>query len=310
MPLGTLDRTPPPFFNQGPSAFTRLLVFSALAFFLMVADTRLRLTQPLRAVIATVLHPVQRVLLAPVEAVQVANEYLQGVHRAREKEEAAQRQLIAQADRLARLELLERENQRLRSLLELRPAVKSATQAAEVLYDAPDPYTRKVIIDRGATHGVARGSPVIDEHGVLGQVTRVYPLTSEVTLLTDKDAVIPVLNTRTLIRGLAYGDPANEGLELRFMATNADVQEGDLLSTSGVDGIYPPGVAVAKVHKVDRRADSAFAKITLKPVASMASARQVLVVRPVSEQLPPRPSAETEAADGGGAGRRKGGPKP
>lgn len=307
MPLGTLDRTPPPFFKQGPSAFTRLIVFSALAFFLMVADTRLQITQPLRAVVATVLHPVQRALLAPVEGIAVAREYLQGVERAREKEEAAQKQLISQADRLARLALLERENERLRALLELRPAVQSDTLAAEVLYDAPDPYTRKVIIDRGATQGVSRGSPVIDEQGVLGQVTRVYPLTAEVTLLTDKDAVIPVLNTRTLVRGVAYGDPANDGLELRFMATNADVQEGDVLSTSGVDGVYPAGLAVARVDKVDRRADSAFAKITLKPISNPVSARHVLVVRPVGEQLPPRPEAEPEGADGGSVVRSKGG---
>ncbi len=161
-----------------------------------------------------------------------------------------------------------------------------------MLYDAPDPYTRKVVIDLGSTHGVERGSPVIDANGVLGQVTRVYPLTSEVTLLLDKDFVIPVLNTRTLVRGVAYGDPAAGGLELRFMGTNADVQAGDLLSTSGVDGVYPPGLPVAKVLKVDRLADTAFAKITLSAVSSANSVRHVLVVKPVGEQMPVRPAPE------------------
>ena len=293
MPLGTLDRTPPPFFKQGPSAFTRLVFFSALAFFLMVADTRLNITQPLRAVVATVLHPIQRALLVPVEIVATGGAYLDGVKEALANEEAARRQLIEQAARVSRVELLERENAQLRALLELRPTVQARAQAAEVLYDTPDPFSRKVVIDIGSTQGVARGSPVIDEKGVLGQVTRVYPLTSEVTLLTDRAALIPVLNTRTMVRGVAYGDPANDAMELRFMATNADVAEGDLLSTSGVDGVYPPGIAVARVTKVDRRADSAFAKIALAPVASPGSARHVLVVQPIGTQLPERPPEDT-----------------
>lgn len=296
MPLGTIDRTPPPFFKQGPSALTRLMFFSALAFFLMVADTRLNITQPLRAVVATVLHPVQRSLLVPVAFMRNGGDYLRGLNEALAKEEAAQRQLSEQAQRVARVELLEQENARLRSLLGLRPAVPARTRAAEVLYDAPDPFSRKVVIDIGSTHGVARGSPVIDETGVLGQVTRVYPLTSEVTLLTDKDAVIPTLNTRTMARGVAYGDAANDAMELRFMATNADVQEGDVLSTSGVDGVFPPGLAVAKVVKVDRRADSAFAKIALAPVSLPASARHVLVLQPVGDQQPSRPQPEPAPA--------------
>lgn len=299
MPLGTLDRTPPPFFKQGPSALTRLMFFSALAFFLMVADTRLNITQPLRAVVATVLHPIQRALLVPVEIVLTGGAYLEGIQDARANEEAARRRLTEQAERVSRVELLERENAQLRALLGLRPAVQAHTQAAEVLYETPDPFSRRVVVDVGSTQGVVRGSPVIDESGVLGQVTRVYPLTSEVTLLTDRAALIPVLNTRTMVRGVAYGDPANDAMELRFMATNADVAEGDLLSTSGVDGVYPPGLPVARVTQVDRRADSPFAKIALVPVASPTSARHVLVVQPIGVQQPERPPAEaaTPAAE-------------
>ena len=129
------------------------------------------------------------------------------------------------------------------------------SQAAEVLYEASDPFSRKIFIDRGASNGVVPGAPVIDEAGVLGQVTRVYPLSSEVTLLIDKEAAIPVLNTRTHQRSAAFGADGN-ALELRFMAGNADVKVGDVLQTSGVDGIYPPGLDVAKVVKVDPRADS------------------------------------------------------
>ena len=292
MPLGTLDRTPPPFFRQGPSALTKLTIFSALALFLMVADTRFQLTRTLRAVIATALHPVERTLLVPVAAWEGGSDYLLGLQRALANEQAARRDLARQAERASRVEQLEAENRRLRALLELRPALAVRSMAAEVLYDAPDPFSRKVVIDRGATHGVAIASPVINDAGVLGQVTRVYPLSSEVTLLPDKDAAIPVLNTRSQLRSAAFG--VRNGMELRFMAGNADVQAGDLLTTSGVDGVYPPGLSVAKVTLVDRKIDTSFARILLEPVASPDAVRHVLVLEPVGVQMPPRPEAEPE----------------
>ncbi len=292
MPLGTLDRTPPPFFRQGPSALTRLTIFSALALFLMVADTRFEITRPVRAAIATVLHPIERMLLVPVAAWEGGSDYLLGLQRALAREEEARRQLARQAERASRVDQLQAENDRLRALLGLRPSLNVRTMAAEVLYDAPDPYSRKVVIDRGATHGVALASPVINDVGVLGQVTRVYPLSSEVTLLADKDAAIPVLNSRNQLRSAAYG--ARNGMELRFMAGNADVQVGDLLTTSGVDGVYPPGLPVAKVTVVDRKIDTSFARIVLEPVASPDAVRHVLVLEPVGAQMPARPEPQPE----------------
>ena len=289
MQLGTIDRTPPPFFRQGPSALTKLTFCSALALFLMVADTRFKLTQPLRAVMATALHPLQRALLVPVQAWAGASDYVLGVQRAQSNESAARRELARQAERSARVEQLLIENARLRALLDLRVSVNVRSQVAEVLYDAPDPFSRKVIIDRGAMQGIVAGAPVISEGGVLGQVTRVYPLSAEVTLLTDKDAAIPVLNTRSQARSAAYGIGGSAGLELRFMAGNADVQVGDVLVTSGVDGVYPSGVPVAHVLSVERKVDSGFARIVLAPEAVADGMRHVLVLEPVGLQLPPKP---------------------
>lgn len=296
MPLATLDRSPPPFFKQGPSAFTRLVFFSALAVFLMVADGRWRVTQPLRAVVATALHPAQELLLAPARWWDGLTHYFSGMDEARQMQTRAQRQLTAQSERVMRMNQLERENARLRELLELRPRIEVGTRAAEVLYDAPDPFTRKVVIDQGSSQGVLAGAPVIDESGVLGQVTRVYPLTAEVTLVTDKDAAVPVVNVRTQQRGVAYGTPQARGMELRFMAGNADVQVGDILQTSGLDGVYPAGLLVAKVLRVDRRADSAFARISLDTLAHPDSARHVLLLDPASSRLPERPANSASAA--------------
>lgn len=299
MPLGTLDRTPPPFFRQGASALTKLIVCSALALALMVADSRYGVVNPLRAAVATVLLPMQKALLTPVDAWEALGEYGQGLEAAVAQERANRAQLAAQALQVARAQVLAQENQRLRALLDLQPALNVKSQAAEVMYEAADPFSRKVFINRGLTQGVQAGSPVVNEQGVLGQVTRVYPLSSEVTLLVDRDATLPVLNARTQSRSAAFGGAPHPGMELRFMATNADIQVGDLLITSGIDGVYPPGLAVAKVASVERRVESGFARILAAPVSSPEGVRHVLVLEPMSTQLPPRPAAPTASAPAG-----------
>lgn len=306
MPLGTLDRSPPPFFKQGPSAMSKLIVFSALSLFLMVADTRFRIVQPLRSAIATVLYPVQWAALQPVNAARDVGAYFSSLNEAETKSDDAGRKLALQSLRAGQVEQLTQENNRLRKLLDLRQQLATSVMAAEVLYDAADPYTRKVIIDKGSLQGVGMGSPVLDESGVLGQVTRVHPLVSEVTLIIDRDLAIPVLNVRTGARSVAYGDPAvsGTGLELRFMGSSSDVQQGDLLTTSGVDGIYPPGLPVAKITRIERRAESAFAKISCTPQAQVVAARHVLIVKPVSSQIPERPEdAPAKPAGRKGTGR-------
>ena len=297
MALGSFERAPPPFFRQGPSALSKMMFFSALALLMMVADTRFKLTAPLRATVATVLLPIERVLMVPVATWARGRVYFTGLQGALRQEEAAQAALAQQAERVARVEPLEQENARLRGLLELRPALGVRSLAAEVLYEASDPYSRKVVIDRGGASGVLLGSPVVNELGVLGQVTRVFPLSSEVTLLTDKDAAIPVLNSRSLARSAAFGSAAGlgEAMEMRFMAGNADVQVGDTLTTSGVDGVYPPGLPVAKVALVDRKVDSGFARIVLTPTALPDGVRHVVVLEPVGLQMPAPPKPADEA---------------
>ena len=300
MPLGTLDRTPPPFFKQGPSAMSKLFFFSALGFFLMVADVRFGITQPVRAVLATAMYPVQWLAMQPVRAYRVSTDYFTSLNAAQANSAEASKKLALQSLRASQVEQLTQENERLRKLMGLREQLATTVVAAQVLYDAADPYTRRVIIDKGQLQGIELGSPVVDESGVLGQVTLVYPLVSEVTLIVDRDLAIPVLNVRTGARSVAYGDPvlasstSGSGLELRFMGSNADVQQGDLLTTSGVDGVYPPGLPVARVSRIERRAESAFAKIYCTPEALVTGARHVLVVKPVAGQVPPRPQVTPE----------------
>jgi rod shape-determining protein MreC len=268
-----------------------------LALFLMVADARFRITEPVRAAVSTVLSPVQWLVSQPVLAYQNASRYAEVQQQAVRKEDEARKELVAMAQRAELAQELLDENEHLRALLGLRERQAQPGLAAEVIYDSPDPYTRRVVIDKGEVDGIAPGSPVLDEKGVVGQVTRVYVSRAEVSLVIDRDQAIPVFNPRTGARSVAYGDPSparSGGMELRFMPSNADVQEGDLLTTSGVDGLYPPGLPVAKVVAVDRRADSAFTRIYCEPVGRVQGVRHVMVLQPLGRST--HPEAEALAA--------------
>ena len=167
---------------------------------------------------------------------------------------------------------------------------------AEIQYDTRDPFTQKVVIGQGAQQGIQNGAPVVNEDGVIGQVTRVFPLQSEVTLLTDKDQAVPVQIVRTGLRSVIYGTPKGDTLDLRFVPISADVQAGDELVTSGLDGIYPPGLPVAKVVRVDKQADTAFARVVCLPVAPVRGARQLLVLHYNVNTCRRNPADELEAA--------------
>ena len=295
MALASLGRDPPPFFRQGPSALSRLVVFSALALLLMVADARFQMVQPLRASIATALYPLQWLVLQPLLLSQQASERMDGMFSNETALQQLRTQLTEQRQRAQQNEQLVLENQRLRGILNLQERQWPGTLAAQVVYDAADPYTRKVVLDKGERQGVHLASPVIDEFGVIGQVTRVFPMSSEVTLITDRDHAIPVVNVRTGARGVAYGETTRnaDALELRFMAANSDVTVGDMLTTSGVDGVYPAGLPVARVDKVERRTEAVFARIVCMPIAMVAGTRHVLVLLPAAQaavaRLPPEP---------------------
>jgi rod shape-determining protein MreC len=269
-------------------------VFSALALFLMVADTRFRLTQPLRIALAAVVYPVQWLVMRPVLLGAEVISYFESLKASQSNADTARQKLGLQSQRANQVEQLSLENARLRKILDLRARIATPSQAAQVLYDSADTYSRRVVIDKGLLQGVSAGSPVLDERGVLGQVTRVYPSVSEVTLVTDREQAIPVLNVRTGARAVAFGDPGAHAnaLELRFMASNADVQVGDVLTTSGVDGVYPPGLPVARVDKIERRVETAFAHIFCTPLAGVDGALHVMVLQPVSAQIPARPVPE------------------
>lgn len=289
-----MEHVAPPFFKQGPSARARLFFFSILALTLLVADTRFDALTAVRNVLGTALYPVERGVLAPTQWISGVAAHFQSLARLESDNERLTREKAQLAESALRTASLAAENAHLRRLVGARAAISARSVAAEILYDARDPFSRKIIVDRGTNDGVARGQPVIDEDGVVGQATRVFAFSSEVTLLTDHEQAIPVKLVRTGMRAVAYG--ASGGLlDLRFVPTSADVRKGDLLVTSGLDGVYPDGLPVARVESVEKSAALGFAKILCTPSGGTDRNRHVLILLiPAAAAPPPEEPAATK----------------
>lgn len=292
-----MEYSPPPFFKTGPTPLARLLIFSALSLAFLVADSRFDYLASLRQIAAVVVYPLQRVAAAPASIARRIGDFFTTHGSLREDNARLAREGYENAALLLQLTALQAENAQLRELLDARQRLRIELAAAEVLYAARDPFTRKVIIDRGSQHDVRAGQPVVDNHGLVGQVTRAYPWLAEVTLVTDKGQFVPVQNVRNGLRAVLSGTGSDGALELRFIPLNADFQIGDELVTSGIDGVYPPGLPVARVTNVERSADQIFARITGTPLGGVANHTHVLVVSG-SRELPPRPAEEKKQARG------------
>ena len=289
-----MEHQPPPFFKTGPTPLARLLIFSALSFAFLVADVRFNYLVTLRQVAAVLVYPFQRIATTPASIAQRIGEFFVTHGSLREDNARLARENFGNAALLLQLEALQTENAQLRELLSARSRLDIELTAAEVLYAARDPFTRKVVIDKGSQHEVRAGQPVVDNRGVVGQVTRVYPWLAEVTLVTDKGQFVPVQNLRNGLRAVLAGTGSDGALELRFIPLNADFQNGDQLVTSGIDGVYPPGLPVAQVSQVERSAAQLFARITCTPLGGVANHAHLLIVRD-NRELPPRPAEEPKS---------------
>lgn len=273
-----MDYSPPPLFKQGASARAKVVVFALIAITLLVVDSKMRSLTAIRQVVGVALYPLQVVALLPRDAAYAVGGYFSSLSRLQNENSRLRREKIANAQLLQQGQQLQAENAYLRKLLGAGERLPATPVMAEILYDARDAFTRKIVVDRGSRHGVEPGLPVIDDAGVLGQVTRVFPFTSEVSLLTDKDQAIPVQVVRSGLRSVAYGQGHVGSLDLRFMPANVDIKNGDILVTSGIDGVYPVGLAVAKVTQVESKSGDAFARIVCQPLAGISRNRQLLIL--------------------------------
>jgi rod shape-determining protein MreC len=271
-----------------------LFFFATLSLALLVIDARFRYAEGLRSWLALAAYPLQRAALLPFEVGERVAGYFSTQAQLVSENEQLRAKALEYSQDAQRFQAAQAEAAELRRIINTGERLELKAIAAEVLYASRDPYAHKIFIDRGAVQDIRPGSPVVDEVGVIGQVTRVHPLVSEVTLLTNPDQAVPVQVLRNGLRAIAFGGGASGMLELRFTAANAEVHSGDQLVTSGIDGTYPPGLPVATVVHIERDADHTFSRVLCRPAAGVDRGRYVLVVTNEPAARPPRP-AEIQA---------------
>lgn len=300
-----MEHTPPPFFNTGPSPLARLLFFTTLSLAILITDARFKHLEVVRQVVSVVLYPLQRMAAAPASLAHRVGDFFTAQSALREENQRLTRDNLAGSTLIQKAQALEAENANLRNLLEAKEKRREQLILAEVLYTERDPFSQRIIIDKGARHEVQNGQPVIDALGVIGQVTRVYAMLAEVTLISDKGHLVPVINVRSGLRSVLAGTGIHGQLELQFVPMSADVRKGDQLATSGIDGVYTSGLPVAEVVSVEPNPATSFARVICRPLGGVANHTRLFVVHG-SEAMPPRPQEDTEKAARGRRGKRGG----
>ncbi|MES1989170.1 MAG: rod shape-determining protein MreC [Pseudomonadota bacterium] len=244
----------------------------------MAADSRLEYLTTVRQNLQALLHPLQLLANAPSRLYRDTTEYFSTHEYLLNENRNLKKNALKQAVELQKLNTLELENNNLRQLLRTNQSIVETSVAAEIMHVGRDLFTKKIIVNRGATHNIVAGEAVVDSTGVIGQVTRIYPLSSEVTLITDKSLAIPIQVERNGLRAIAFGHGRDNTLDLPYLPTNVDIQRGDKLVTSGIDGVYPAGLAVATVSQIEITPDSPFARIICVPTGGVENHKQVLLV--------------------------------
>ena len=301
-----MDHQPPPFFKRGPAPLAQLSFYAALSMALIFVDSRFQTLELLRQGVSLFTRPVQQFAHAPVRVIENAGVYVSDITRMEEENARLKRMQLEASDTVLRTRQLEVENERLRKLLDVKQRQNGNGRVAQVLHAARDPFSRKVIVDKGLQDKIVAGQPVVDELGVVGQVTRVFPFVSEITLITDKDQAVPVQIVRNGLRSVGFG--LGDGrLERRFMPSSSGVEIGDDLVTSGLDGIFLAGTPVAKVVQIERDTSYSFARIYCEPIAGVENFGEVMVMDPKETVAIP---AELLPESGNGAGKGKGAAKP
>jgi rod shape-determining protein MreC len=291
------------FFNRGPSPVARLVFFAVLSLLLMFVDARYRYLESTRSALSILVSPIQRLATLPSALWEKAGDFFitQSTQRGLIKQnDDLSQQHQTDAAQLLQLQALQLENQQLRNLDGLPIRSEFTTQLVEVIYAERDIFSRKVLINKGADADVQLGQVVMDDNGIVGQITRVYPWLSEVTLITEKDHAVPVQVLRNGLRAIVFGAGDTSQLSLRYMPNSADIQNDDVLVTSGIDGIYPPGIPVARVIKVEHDAAYPFAHIVCLPLAGVDKHRHLLIL----SSMPKLPERPNEKSAGGSSDNR------
>lgn len=267
-----------PMFVRGLKPSTRLILWIMLSVAMGIADVRWNAMEPLRSAFSSVMQPLQRAVLVPFDVGNEVSGFLVRHRELQQQRDALLNERVQLNRALYASRDAQRSNAELLALLKLHANQDRAVIAAHILYQGQDWFSRRMTIDHGATAGIQTGSPVVDAQGLIGQVTRVYPSASEVTLVTHADQLTPVMVERTGQRALVAGGSEAGQLELRFVPAHTDIKPGDILLTSGIDKIYPAGLPVARVVRVTPSQASPYARVECIPLGGVDRSRALLVL--------------------------------
>lgn len=298
--MANAQRDPSPLFAGGGASTLRLVVYLSVAIVIMVVDFQGGYLQVLRQFASNIVEPLYRVAGLPADVARVARSAVvtQG-QLADENRQLREDLLIAQA-RLNRYGALAAQNERLQLLLDAQSSLRLSVQLARLISIDLDPFRHRVVLAAGSQHAVAVGQPVIDAHGIMGQVIEVLPATSVVLLITDPTHAIPVVIERTGLRTMAFGSGFIDRLDLPTIPISADVQVGDKLVTSGLGGRFPAGFPVGEIRALDRGPSGMFAAAVATPAAALDRSGEVLLLSdlpapygpPLPEDVPDAPAGD------------------
>ena len=285
-----------PLFLRGPSPAVRCLLLAILSIAFMILDFRVGHMDTIRSSLSLMLHPVRLAVDLPF----VATTWVGDSITQRRKLLAENRQLrtekLETAAHLQRFDALQAENRRLRALMESSAKVADRVLVSEIMAVDLDPLRHRIVINKGAVHGAYRGQPLLDANGIVGQITHTSPVSAEAVLISDASHAVPVEVNRNGLRTIAVGTGDPGSLSLPFLPNNADIVAGDLLISSGLGGVFPPGYPVGSVTQVSRDPASPFATVRAQPAAALNRNREVLLVWSTTDASAPVPDAR-EAAD-------------
>ena len=279
----SLAQTPPPLFQQGSSARVRLLVAAFTALVLINLDANFRFLEKIRSVVFTVLNPIVELILLPRDGLIFVSDHINTISSLNNRLFRLEQEQALNSESLLVLEQLKNENADLRKLLNLKSNFSNSSTAAEIRYKLPDPYSKRIVIDRGSRDQIKIGQPVISADGIVGQITQVFNNKSEVTLLSDSNLSIPVFLPRTRIKAITKGKGTTDGFELNYTDLSANILIGDKIFTSGLDGLYPPGIIVGEVTSVLAATPGQFPVINAKPSTLAGIKHQLLILNVETE---------------------------
>lgn len=267
-----------PIFGAGPSLPLRFFFAVVISIITITTDVYTDSSQQIRNYLNTLVSPIQYVASLPQEAFDAIAKYAATKQSLLEENEQLRKMQLLQNQKLQQFDMLKAENDKLRSLLTTNLRQDTQKVVAEIMAVASDPFSQDVVIDKGSSNNVFLGQPVLDDLGVVGQISSVGNTTSRVILLTDQTHAIPIRILRNDIRGILSGTGNIGRMELNNLPHGTDIKVGDRLITSGLGQVFPEGYPVAEIIEISPDVSKPFMRVIAAPVAKVDRLKHVLLL--------------------------------